>query len=302
LPAPLPAPFAAEDALRLEWSVWRRCAGVLAMEEFLEAAIATARKAGALLLPYFERRVRVEYKGEVDLVTEADRASERLILDELRKHFPHHAVVAEESGSHAGGSGYCWYVDPLDGTTNFAHGFPIFAVSIALEHDGEVMVGVVFDPTRDEMFAASRGQGARCNGEPIRVSRVARLEEALVATGFPSRKRHKNPNIHFYHQMNMRTHGVRRPGAAAVDLAYVACGRLDSFWEFHLHPWDVAAGKLLVAEAGGVVTDTDGGAHRLDSTSVLATNELLHGQMLAAFQDIVEGRYAAELPPLRPPA
>ena len=270
------------------------------MEEFLEPALATARKAGALLLHYFERHVRVEYKGEADLVTEADRASEALILGELRKRFPQHAVVAEESGNHPGSSGYRWYVDPLDGTTNFVHGFPIFAVSIALEKDGEVIAGVVFDPTRNEMFAAARGQGARCNGEPIGVSRVARLEEALLATGFPSRKRHQNPNIHFYHQMNMRTHGVRRPGAAAMDLAYVACGRLDGFWEFHLHPWDVAAGKLLVEEAGGVVTDTAGGAHQLESTSVLATNQLLHAQMLAAFRDIVEGRYAAELPPLRP--
>jgi len=271
------------------------------MEDFLNQASNIARQAGDLLMPYFRRRVRVEYKGEVDLVTEADRASEKLIVGELRKRFPDHAIVAEEGGGNVGSSGYRWLIDPLDGTTNFAHSFPIFAVSMALEKDGEMIAGVIFDPTRDELFTAEKGQGAHCNGEAIRVSSISRLEEALVATGFPSRKRHKNPNIHFYHQMNMRTHGVRRPGAAAIDLAYVACGRLDCFWEFHLHPWDVAAGKLLVQEAGGCVTDTKGDAHHLDSASVLATNQSLHSQILTAFQEIFSGEYRAELPPLRAP-
>jgi myo-inositol-1(or 4)-monophosphatase len=272
------------------------------MEEFLTHASRIARQAGDLLMPYFRRRVKVEYKGEVDLVTEADRASEAFIIGELRKRFPDHGIVAEEGGGQAGSSGYRWLIDPLDGTTNFAHSFPIFAVSMALEKDGEVIAGVVFDPTRDELFGAAKGSGASCNGQPIRVSSVVRLEEALVATGFPSRKRHKNPNIHFYHQMNMRTHGVRRPGAAAIDLAYVACGRLDCFWEFHLHPWDVAAGKLLVQEAGGCVTDTEGETHRVDGASVLATNQALHSQMLTAFEEIFAGEYRAALPPLRPPS
>ena len=271
------------------------------MKEFLGAAVQIARQAGALLLPYFHRRVAIEYKGDADLVTEADRASEAFILERLRAYFPDHAVVAEESGSHGAASRYRWYVDPLDGTTNFAHGFPIFAVSIALEQDGEGIVGVIYDPTRDELFEAEKGGGARLNGEPLRVSRVSRLAEALVTTGFPSRKRHKNPNIHLYHQLNMQSHGVRRPGSAALDLAYVAAGRMDGFWEIHLAPWDLAAGKLLVAEAGGCVTDLLGQPHRLDSPSILASNRLLYDQLLAAFQEIFAGKNQADLPPVVKP-
>jgi myo-inositol-1(or 4)-monophosphatase len=271
------------------------------MQDFVKHASTIARDAGALLLEFFHCRVRVEYKGDVDLVTEADRASEKLIVAAIEKLFPDHAIVAEEGGGHESQSGYRWYVDPLDGTTNFAHGFPIFAVSMGLERDGEMIAGVIYDPTRNELFAAEKGSGARCNGAPLQVSKIPRLEEALVATGFPSRKRHANPNIHFYHQMNMRTHGVRRPGAAAIDLAYVASGRMDSFWEFHLHPWDVAAGKLLVAEAGGCVTETNGQPHRMDSSSVLASNGLLHQQMIAAFDEIFAEKYRQELPPLRRP-
>ncbi|MBI3934078.1 MAG: inositol monophosphatase [Acidobacteria bacterium] len=271
------------------------------MTDLLKHTSNIARQAGDLLLGFFHRRVRVEYKGDVDLVTEADRASEAMIVAELRKLFPDHAVVAEEGGGYGGSSAYHWYIDPLDGTTNFAHGFPIFAVSMGLEKDGEMIAGVIYDPTRGELFEAEKGGGARLNGAPIRVSNIARLEEALVATGFPSRKRHQNPNIHFYHQMNMRTHGVRRPGAAAIDLAYVACGRLEGFWEFHLHPWDVAAGKLLVAEAGGCVTELSGQPHGMESPSVLATNRLLHDPMIEAFEEIFAGKYRAELPPLRRP-
>ncbi|MBI2819572.1 MAG: inositol monophosphatase [Acidobacteria bacterium] len=271
------------------------------MREILDHASEIARQAGALLRGYFERRVRVEYKGEVDLVTEADRASEALIVGELRKRFPDHGVIAEEGGGYRRDSGYRWYIDPLDGTTNFAHGFPIFAVSMGLEKDGEMVAGIIYDPTRDELFEAEKSAGARLNGEPFQVSRITRLEEALVATGFPSRKRHTNPNIHFYHQMNMRTHGVRRPGAAAIDMAYVACGRLDAFWEFHLHAWDVAAGKLLVTEGGGCVTEISGRPHRMDSPSILATNGLLHVQTLEAFEEIFAEKYRAELPPLHRP-
>jgi len=271
------------------------------MDDILKQASKIARDAGALLRGHFHRRVRIEYKGDVDLVTEADRASEALIIGELRRLFPDHAVVAEEGGGYERSSGYRWYIDPLDGTTNFAHGFPIFAVSMGLEKDGEMIAGVIYDPTRDELFTTEKGKGATLNGETIRVSSIARLEEALVATGFPSRKRHVNPNIHFYHQMNMRTHGVRRPGAAAIDLAYVATGRMEAFWEFHLHPWDVAAGKLLVQEAGGCITEISGQPHRMDSPSVLASNRLLHDQMLAAFEEIFAEKYRTELPPLKRP-
>ena len=270
------------------------------MSEFIEAADSISREAGALLLPYYHRRVRVEYKGEVDLVTEADRASEALIVEKLQSHFPDHALVAEEGSRRSGRSGYCWYVDPLDGTTNFAHGFPMFGVSLALELDGEPVLGIVYDPLRDEMFAAEKGGGAFLNNKQIHVSGVSRLEEALVATGFPSRNRHKNANIHFYHQISMRSHGARRAGSAALDLAYVAAGRLDCFWEFSLHSWDVAAGRLLVEEAGGRLTDMKGQAHRLDSTSIAASNLLLHDQLLEAFQEIFSGRYRAELPLINP--
>ncbi len=266
------------------------------MTEILDTASRIAREAGALLLTYYHRGVRVEYKGEVDIVTEADRASEALILKRLSEHFPEHAVVAEEGGEHSGGSGYRWYIDPLDGTTNFAHTFPVFCVSMGLEKDSEPVAGVIYDPLRDELFSAEKGGGARLNGEPIRPSRVARLEEALVSTGFPSKKRHKNPNIHYYHQLNMRSHGVRRAGSAALDLAYVAVGRMDGFWEFQLHPWDIAAGKLLVEEAGGEVTEMNGKPHRLDSPDILASNGLLHAQLLEAFHEVRTGVYREKLP------
>lgn len=266
------------------------------MKQILETTVGIAREAGALLLPYYHRRVKVEYKGEVDIVTEADRASEALILKRLTEHFPDHAVVAEEGGSHPGDSAYRWYIDPLDGTTNFAHSFPMFCVSMGLEKDGEIILGVIYDPLHEELFSAEKGSGARLNNKEIHVSTVGRLEESLPATGFPSKKRHKNANIHFYHQISMRTHGVRRAGSAALDLAYVASGRLDCFWEFNLHSWDMAAGKLIVQEAGGCVTDMQGQPHLMTSTSIVASNRLLHPQLLDAFQEIFSGVYRAKLP------
>ncbi len=266
------------------------------MEDFLEAAVRIAREAGTLLLPFFRRRVQVEYKGEVDIVTEADRASETLIVKRLREHFPDHAVVAEEGGSHSGDSAYRWYIDPLDGTTNFAHSFPMFCISMGLERDGELILGVIYDPLREELFSAQKGGGACLNHQEIHVSGVRRLEESLAATGFPSHKRHQSINIHFYHQISMRSHGVRRAGSAALDLAYVAAGRLDCFWEFNLHPWDMAAGRLIVQESGGCVTDMNGQPHLLNSASIAATNRLLHPQLIEAFQEIFSGVYRAKLP------
>lgn len=272
------------------------------MSEMLATTCDIARAAGAILMEFYHRRVRVEYKGDVDIVTEADRTSEKYIISQLREKFPEHSVLAEEGGGYQRDSGYIWYIDPLDGTTNFAHSFPVFAVSMGLELDGEMVLGVVYDPTRDEMFAAEKGQGATLNGAPMHVSAIAQLKEALVATGFPSQRRHQNPNIHFYHQFNMNSHGVRRPGSAATDLAYVAAGRLDAFWEFNLHPWDVAAGKLLVAEAGGQVSDSTGAPHTMKSNAVMASNGLLHGQILDEINDIFSGKYGAALPPLVRPA
>jgi myo-inositol-1(or 4)-monophosphatase len=267
------------------------------MTGYLPEVEAIAREAGALLMRHFTRRTSFEYKGEVDLVTEADRGSEKLIAERLRERWPEHDLVGEEGARSETGAEYRWYVDPLDGTTNFAHGYPVFCVSIALVHkDGQLEVGVLYDPTRDEMFSAECGQGATLNGKPIRVSTMKRLAESLLGTGFPSQKRHANPNIHFYQQITLRSHGVRRAGSAALDLANVACGRYDGFWEFNLNPWDTAAGVLLVQEAGGRVTRFDGSPFRLDSREVLASNGLVHQEVMANFQEIFAGRGLEELP------
>src|SRR4030088_1989456 len=247
---------------------------------------AIAREAGALLMHHFKQYLKIEYKGDADLVTAADRASEVLIRDRIRQQWPDHDVLGEEQGLNDQGSEYRWYVDPLDGTTNFAHTFPVFNTTLALERAGEMIAGVVFDPTRQEMFSAERGGGAYLNNRRIRVSKASRIEDALVATGFPSRKRHENVNVHFYYQLAMVTHGVRRAGAAALDLAYVASGRLDAFWEFGLNPWDMAAGVLLVREAGGTVSDMHGGPFSVSGRHVLVDNTILHQPLLSMFADI----------------
>jgi myo-inositol-1(or 4)-monophosphatase len=270
------------------------------LDSFLPAMSAIAREAGALLLPYFHQGLKIEYKGDADLVTAADRASETLIRERIRQQFPSHDVLGEEQGLNDQGSDYRWYVDPLDGTTNFAHGYPVFCVSMALEHRGQDhgrrIVGVVYDPTRDELFTAELGKGANLNGTPIQVSKAAQLKECLVATGFPSHKRHKNPNIHFYHQITLRTHGVRRAGSAALDLCNVASGRFDGFWEFNLNAWDTAAGVLIVEEAGGKVSRFDGSAFELDSRETLASNGLVHDALLREFKEIFAGRGLDPLP------
>jgi myo-inositol-1(or 4)-monophosphatase len=263
---------------------------------YIETASDIVREAGAIVVKFLDRRIGFELKGDYDLVTEADRTSEKLIVERLNSHFPSHAIVGEESGSHAGTSEYCWYVDPLDGTTNFAHGFPAFNVTMGLEHAGEMVAGVTFDPLRNELFTAERGSGAYLNGRRIQVSKAARIADALVATGFPSRKRHQNVNVHFYYQLAMLSHGVRRAGSAALDLAYTACGRLDGFWEFNLNPWDVAAGVLLVREAGGTVTDMRGGPMDLRGKHILADNSLLHDPLVGLFAEIFAGKYQHPLP------
>lgn len=255
-----------------------------------------AREAGALLMEHFDRHIKIEYKGDADLVTIADRKSEALIRERIRALWPDHDVFGEEEGLHDTGSEYRWYVDPLDGTTNFAHGFPVFCVSMALRHRGTTIVGLCFDPTRNDLFAAERGSGAFLNDERIHVSRVERLAESLVGTGFPSHKRHKNPNIHFYHQITLRTHGVRRAGSAALDLCYVASGRLDGFWEFNLNPWDTAAGTFIVEEAGGKVTNFSGGPFELNSRETLASNGLIHNVLMHEFREIFSGRGLEPLP------
>jgi myo-inositol-1(or 4)-monophosphatase len=262
----------------------------------LETAVAIAQEAGALIANYAERRPAIEIKGEQDLVTEADRASEALIIERLRSHFPSHGIVAEESGRHESPSDYRWYVDPVDGTTNFAHGYPCYNVTLALEKAGELICGVTFDPNRNELFSAEKGGGAYLNNRRISVSPAPRVEEALMSTGFPSRKRHENINVHFFYQLSIMTHGIRRTGSAAIDLAYVACGRSDGFWEFGLNAWDMAAGVLLVREAGGRVTDMKGKDLSLAGPHLLATNSRIHDQVLGHFADIFAGKWEHRLP------
>ncbi len=266
------------------------------MASYLEICTEIAREAGALLTGYFHRRVGFELKGEYDLVTEADRASEKLIVGKLRAHYPTHGIVAEEGSGGPGSSDYRWFVDPLDGTTNFAHGFPFWCTTMAVARGDELLAGCIFDPLRDEMYMAERGGGAYLNNRRIRVSREGRLQDALVATGFPSRKRHLNVNVHFYYQMAMWTHGVRRAGSAALDLAYTAAGSLDVFWEFGLNPWDMAAGALLVAEAGGAVSDMNGGKLEIGGPHLLTDNGLLHGEVLDLFGEVFRGEYRTPLP------
>ncbi len=264
--------------------------------KFVPAMEAIAREAGALLFEKFKLRIGFTYKGDADLVTEADKAAEKLITDRIRQQFPGHDLFGEEGTRTNTGSDYRWYIDPLDGTTNFAHGFPVFCVSLGLEFKGERVAGVLYDPTRNELFAAERGSGTYLNGERVWVSKVNNLQECLTGTGFPSHKRHKNPNIFFYHVITLRTHGVRRAGSAALDLASVACGRLDAFWEFNLNPWDTAAGSVLVEEAGGKITRFDGSPWLLDSKETLATNGIVHQDFIDLIQQIFEGREMPELP------
>lgn len=266
------------------------------MENFLDAAIGIAREAGQVLMAH--RGVGFELKGDYDLVTAADRASEQLIVQRLREYFPTHGIVAEEGGRAEMEAELRWYVDPLDGTTNFAHGFPMWNVTLALARRDEVIAGVVYDPLNRELFAAERGSGARLNGAPMRVSKTGTINDSLLSTGFPSRKRHQNVNIHFYYQLAMLSHGVRRGGSAAIDLAYVACGRLDAFWEFGLNPWDMAAGTLLVEEAGGKVSGMRGEALDLHGRYVLADNGNVHAEVIELFREVFAGRYPHEMPGL----
>jgi myo-inositol-1(or 4)-monophosphatase len=263
--------------------------------EFLPNIQQIALEAGDLLMRHFGK-VDIEYKGEVDVVTAADRESEKLIVERLTKLWPDHDLMGEEGARRTRGGEYRWYIDPLDGTTNFAHGYPVFCVSIALERRGELIAGTVYDPTRREMFAAEKGAGAWLNDRAMHVSKVGALAESLIATGFPSQKRHKNPNIHFYHHITMKTHGIRRAGSAAMDLAYTACGRYDGYWEFNLNPWDTAAGVLIVREAGGIVSDLDGGPFDIASKEVVASNGTLHPSLLHELQAVMAGEGMEELP------
>ncbi|MCE5262673.1 MAG: inositol monophosphatase [Deltaproteobacteria bacterium] len=245
--------------------------------EFIEA---TAREAGVLLREKIGDHHTIGYKGEVNLVTEADRLSEELIVERILGSFSDHDILTEESPAIAHGSPFRWIVDPLDGTTNYAHGFPVFSVSIALEVEGSIRLGAVYNPMLEEMFIAEKGAGAFLNGRRLAVSRAAELSRSLLATGFPYDLRsNPNNNMNYFEAMVLKSQAVRRVGSAALDLAYLAAGRFDGFWELKLAPWDIAAGWLLVEEAGGMVTDLPGGPFTFESSLILASNGLIHPEI-----------------------
>jgi myo-inositol-1(or 4)-monophosphatase len=247
----------------------------------LEFAIRVAREAGALLRDKLGTSIEVNLKGDNNLVTEVDLASERLIREAIATHYPRHQVLGEEGGLVETSSDYRWVVDPLDGTTNYAHGYPVFAVSVALEHQGEIVLGVVYDPMRDELFAAERGTGASLNNRAIRVSSTCELMRSLVSTGFPyDIKTSKLTNLDHWENFAMNAQALRRDGAASLDLCYVACGRYDGFWELNLGAWDTAAGALIVEEAGGRVTDFSGNRFSIYKPEVVASNGQVHARML----------------------
>jgi len=251
-----------------------------AMTSFLEVAIAAARQAGAVVRDGYGRAAQITHKGAIDLVTDTDQRSEAAILGTLRQAFPSHAIRAEESGRSAGDD-YEWLVDPLDGTTNFAHKFPVFSISLALTHQGRLIMGVVYDPLRDDLFTAEAGQGARRNGSPIRVSATATLDQSLLSTGFPyDVATNPNNNLAEYTRFALLTQGVRRTGSAALDCSWLAAGQLDGFWELRLKPYDVGAGALIAREAGGRVTTYSGDEDFLGKDTIVVSNGLLHEAML----------------------
>ncbi len=257
------------------------------MHPMLNTAIKAARRAGNLInrASLDIDQIKVNVKQQNDFVTEVDRAAENTIIETLREVYPSHAILAEESGETTGDSEYQWIIDPLDGTTNFIHGFPQYAVSIALAHKGVLAHAVVYDTNRNELFTASKGAGAFLNDKRIRVSKRVKLEEALLGTGFPYRMfEHIDTYLAIFKEMTRRSAGVRRPGAASLDLAYVAAGRLDGFWELGLSPWDMAAGALLIQEAGGLVSDLDGDGNYLKTGNIVGGNPKVFNQLLQAIQ------------------
>ena len=257
------------------------------MHPMLNTAIAAARLASRIILMHLDHldRIEIHSKGHNNFVTQVDREAEAAILDVLLKAYPDHGVLAEESGAQSGND-YTWIIDPLDGTTNFIHGYPQFGISIAVTRQGRIEHGVVFDPLRDELFTASRGEGARLNDRRIRVSSTQHLDRALLGTGFPVRAIEKiDPWLKTFCALLPKASGIRRPGAATLDLAHVAAGRFDGFWEMGLKPWDMAAGIILVREAGGLVADFNGGQEFLESGNIVAANSLLFNDLLRVVHD-----------------
>ncbi len=256
--------------------------------KFLGAAWEAADAAGTLIRESWQQPKEIGYKGAIDLVTSVDRESERRIVDILQRNFPDHSILAEEETNLIGAKrNYRWIIDPLDGTTNFAHGYPQFCISIALEYDGKIVLGLVYDPMRRECFRAVKGQGATLKGSAIRTSEVNELDKALLATGFPYDGREKaDLYLTFFKEFMTRSQGIRRAGSAALDLCYVACGRLDGFWEFKLRPWDTAAAGLIVEEAGGKLTDFSGHPFSIWENETLASNGTIHDEMVGVMKQI----------------
>jgi len=248
---------------------------------FKKTAIDVAKSAGLLLKRNIGRRHTIEFKGVIDVVTEMDIKAEEMIMKTIKARFPGHGILTEESLEQKSGSGYRWIIDPLDGTTNYSHGFPVFCVSIALEREGEIILGVVFNPMLNELFTAEKGKGAYLNNKRIRVSGISELTKSLLATGFPYDVRTSpDNNISHFANFAVRVQAIRRAGSAALDMCYVACGRFDGFWELKLKPWDTAAAMLIIKEAGGIVTDFKGSAFSLYSGETLASNGLVHDEMI----------------------
>lgn len=251
------------------------------MTDRMTVARQAAMKAGKLLKDNLSGSREISYKGEINLVTEMDRRSEQVIVETLLAVFPGHGVMAEEETTIENGSEFTWIIDPLDGTTNYAHGYPCFSISIALAQSQELILGVVYDPMRDELFTSEKGGGAFLNGTKIRVSSTGRLIQSLLATGFPyDRAVSKENNLDYFHALLMASQEVRRDGSAALDLCAVAAGRFDGFWELKLKPWDVAAGSLIVREAGGMVTNLSGSEFSIHEGAIVASNGRIHGLML----------------------
>lgn len=259
---------------------------------FLDVAVEAAKAGGKILMARYGRLEKkdIAKKGRSDWVTTIDHAAERVILTVIHENFPEHSVKAEESAPKAPRASYQWFVDPLDGTINYIHQFPSFAVSVALAHEGKLQVGVVYDPLREELFTASAGTGAWLNGKRIRVTAVSKLEESLLATGFPLRAQEKLPiYLESFRQIFSRIGSIRRAGSAAIDLAYTACGRVDGFWEMALSAWDIAGGVLLIQEAGGKVSDFFGGDTYLESGHITAGNAAIHRELVKILTPIFRG-------------
>ncbi|HPJ96194.1 MAG TPA: inositol monophosphatase family protein [Syntrophales bacterium] len=260
------------------------------MSSYLESAVFMARQAGLLLKEKFDQPHTIEYKGEINIVTEADHASEALIIRHIREMYPDHDILTEESKGRATGADFRWIIDPLDGTTNYAHGYPVFCVSIALEKRGEICCGAVYNPMLDEMFFASKGGGAFLNDKTIHVSGTKDLSKSLLATGFPYDVRDSlENNMNYFNHMAVNVQAIRRAGAAALDMCYVAAGRFDGFWELKLMPWDTAAAWLVVREAGGWVTDLFGGLFFLEAPHALASNGIIHEGLIAILSQVRQG-------------